>query len=162
MIAMDSPEKPAVGDGVPDQLPEASLPEASKWLVDGFNVLHAGLLHGRDRSLWWTEPQRRRLLAWVGGFRAADAEIWVVFDGARSPETNQDTGSRIRTVFAASADDWMVKTVRADSDPSRLAVVTADRQVAGRARHHGAQVVSPRAFLTFCEEPTAADDGLPL
>ena len=31
---------------------------ASVWLIDGFNVLHAGVLGGRDRSEWWTEARR--------------------------------------------------------------------------------------------------------
>ena len=58
--------------------------------------------------------------------------------------------SRVRRFFAPSADDWLVAQVRASPAPDCLAVVTADRAVAGRARHRGAQVVSPRAFLARC------------
>src|SRR5215468_4666577 len=52
-----------------------------RWLVDGFNVLHAGVLRGSDRRGWWREEARARLLARVAGFDDPAAELWVVFDG---------------------------------------------------------------------------------
>ena len=122
--------------------------EATIWLVDGYNVLHASVLGGRDRSQWWTGSRRRELLERVSGFDAA-AEIWIVFDGP------DDSGAAaeppgLHCVFAVSADDWLVDRVKKAEDPSEIAVVTADRKVAGRARGRGAQVVSPRDFLARC------------
>ena len=122
--------------------------EARIWLVDGYNVLHAGVLGGRDRSQWWTESRRRELLERVAGFDT-DAEIWIVFDGPDDPGAAAESPG-VRCVFAVSADDWLVDRVRKAEDPSEIAVVTADRQVAGRARGKGAQVVSPKAFLARC------------
>jgi hypothetical protein len=58
-------------------------------------------------------------------------------------------------VFAPSADDWLVDRVRRDAAPERLVVVTADRSLAGRVRHHGARVMSPGEFLGRCRTPTA-------
>jgi len=122
--------------------------EPSIWLVDGYNVLHAGVLGGRDRSQWWTEPRRRELLDRVAGFDA-EAELWIVFDGPEDPE--QPSGEPgPRCVFATSADDWLIQRVRRADDPSRIVVVTSDRQVAGRAQSRGAQVVSPMEFLSRC------------
>jgi predicted RNA-binding protein with PIN domain len=128
--------------------PSMARSEASIWLVDGYNVLHAGLLGGRDRSRWWTEPRRRELLDRVAGFDA-EAELWIVFDGRPDPEESPGQ-ARPRCVFATSADDWLIQRVRRADDPSRIAVVTSDRQVAGRARSRGAQVVSPTDFLSRC------------
>ena len=54
--------------------------------------------------------------------------------------------------FAPSADDWLVRRVRASSEPQRLAVVTRDRRVGGRAQHSGASVVSPAQFLGLCAD----------
>jgi predicted RNA-binding protein with PIN domain len=119
------------------------------WLIDGFNVLHAGLLGGRDRSKWWTESKRQELLARVASFEDTDAELWIVFDGRREAPESPD-GSRTHCVFAPSADTWLVERVRDAADPATTVVVTADRQVAGRAHSRGAQVVSPRDFLARC------------
>jgi hypothetical protein len=88
------------------------------------------------------------LLERVSGFDA-DAEVWIVFDGP------DDSGAEAelpgpRCVFAASADDWLVDRVRRSEDPAAIAVVTADRQVAGRARGRGARIVSPKDFLARC------------
>lgn len=118
------------------------------WLVDGYNVLHAGVLGGRDRALWWTEARRRELVERVAGF-AQDAEVWIVFDGADERGSEADPPGP-RCVFAASADDWLVERVRSAEDPSAIAVVTGDRQVAERSRGSGARVVSPKEFLERC------------
>jgi predicted RNA-binding protein with PIN domain len=122
--------------------------EPSVWLVDGYNVLHAGVLGGRDRSQWWTASRRRELLDRVAGFDPA-AELWIVFDGPEDPGS-EFARPGPRCVFAASADDWLVERVRRSDDPSRIAVVTADRQIADRARSRGAQIVSPTDFLARC------------
>jgi predicted RNA-binding protein with PIN domain len=129
----------------------------SIWLLDGFNVLHAGPLGGRDRSEWWTEPRRSELLDLAERFDDPRAEIWVVFDGPR-PEAPAEAdasarATRPRRVFAPSADEWLLAQVRAAEDPGRVAVVTSDRKIAARARHRGAQVFSPRVFLDRCAGP---------
>jgi predicted RNA-binding protein with PIN domain len=119
------------------------------WLVDGFNVLHAGVLQDRERAAWWAEPSRAQLLELAGSFDDTEAEVWIVFDGPRPPpEPPQDT--RLRVVFAPSADEWLLSHLKSAPDPSRLAVVTGDRRLAARSRHRGAQVVKPREFLERC------------
>ena len=130
-------------------------PAPAIWLVDGFNVLHAGVLHGRDRADWWSAPRRAELLALAHRFDDASVEIWVVFDGPRAgvppdPATAGAKPGGVHEVFAPSADEWLVDRVRTCPDPSQLAVVTADRRLAGRARHRGARVVAPREFLAHC------------
>jgi len=120
--------------------------EPTIWLVDGYNVLHAAVLGGKDRSEWWTGSRRRELLERVSGF---DAEVWIVFDGPDDSGTEAELPGP-RCVFAASADDWLVDRVRSAEDPAAIAVVTADRQVAGRARGRGARIVSPKDFLARC------------
>ena len=139
------------------------------WLVDGYNVLCSGMLGGRERSRWWAEEHRHELLARLEGFDDPDAEIWVVFDGSSpaGPSALSGTaaadgtaapdgkaaaeGERIRTVFAPSADDWLVAEVKRQvADARDVAVVTADRKVAGRSRHRGAQVLAPRELLRRC------------
>lgn len=129
------------------------LADPSVWLIDGYNVLHAGVLRGRDRAGWWTAPMQARVIERVERFERADAELCVVFDASRrDPERAVDPvpDSAVPVVFAPSADEWLIRRVKAADDPTRIAVVTADRKLADRARHHGARVVSPREFLSRC------------
>ena len=137
------------------------------WLIDGYNVLHAGVLRGRDRRGWWTASVQSQLVAIADTFEDPGAQIVVVFDAAK-PEAPRAAEppppSRVRLVYASSADDWLVRHVRASQAPERIAVVTADRQVQGRARHGGASVVSPLAFLARCnrqagDRPAASGSG---
>ena len=142
---------PADPSNIPTQpAGTAAAPEAetTEWLIDGFNLLHTVLLGGEERGQWWTAASRSRVLEAVA---AATQErghdrVWVVFDGSR-PAPEPATGP-LQSVFAPSADDWLVRRVKSASDPSRVVVITADRKLANRARHHGASVQTPRAFLT--------------
>ncbi len=130
---------------------EMEAAEGTLWLVDGYNVLCSGLLGGRERSRWWAEEHRQELLARLEGFDDPDAEIWVVFDGASAPAAAAQGGGRVRTIFAPSADDWLVEEVkRRVADARPVAVVTGDRRVAGRSRHRGAHIVAPRLLLGRC------------
>jgi len=127
----------------------APAPEPRVWLVDGYNVLNVGLLAGRVREGWWTGPYRDELLGRAEGFEEDGAEIWVVFDGAQ-PAGDERAG-RVRSVFAPSADEWLLARIR-ERDPAQVALVTADRRLAARARSRGVEVVAPAAFLARCRE----------
>jgi len=123
--------------------------DPSLWLVDGFNVVQRALLGGRERDEWWTARHRAELRDRRSTRRAPAAEVWVVFDGPEvEPEGSNAHGPR--RVFAPSADDWLVAKVRAAEDPEQIAVVTADRRLAGRARRRGARIVAPSEFLRRC------------
>lgn len=132
---------------------------AETWLIDGFNVVQVALLGGRDRSGWWGAPQRAELLSRAEAFEDPDASVVVVFDGARDVEPDGRPG-RVQPVFAPSADEWLLDRVRRAEDPGALVVVTADRRLAGRARHHGARIVSPGAFLARCGRSATAGAAL--
>jgi hypothetical protein len=119
------------------------------WLVDGFNVLHAGVLKGRERGDWWRSGSRAQLLALAGSFDDPEAELWIVFDGPRSTPETQET-PRLRVVFAPSADEWLLSRLRSAPDPSRVGVVTGDRRLAIRSRRRGARVIAPGEFIDRC------------
>ena len=134
----------------PDQKPPPPL-----LIVDGFNVLHAGVLLGRDRAGWWQVPAQRRLIERVQQFADPSyPEIWVVFDrrlgqGHRQGAVISDD-PRIHVVYAPSADDWIVEQVKALCGQRPVTVVTADRLLRDRARHAGGEILSPRRFLAAC------------
>jgi predicted RNA-binding protein with PIN domain len=127
---------------------EIEAQEPSLWLVDGFNVVQVALLSGRDREAWWRASRRDELLTQATRLAASGAQVEVVFDGAQPASAHAGPGAR--QVFAESADAWLVARVRAAADPQRVAVVTADRQLARRVRHHGARVIGPGEFLRRC------------
>jgi hypothetical protein len=138
----------------PEDTAHTALPEAAVWLLDGYNVLHAGLLPPGPRRDWWTGEHRQRVLAAAARFLASrpGAQVWVVFDGpspAEEPLQGGTAGVGVRSVFAPSADDWLLQRLR-EGGPGEVALVTADRRLAGRARHRGARVVAPRSFLAAC------------
>jgi len=115
----------------------------------------------RDRSKWWAEEHRERLIARVCGFTLQAEEIWIAFDGEREADERQlrtAAGAPVYLIFAPSADDWLVKRARslqrAETAESSggVAVVTRDKRVAGRSGHAGAEIVSPAGFLELCGE----------
>ena len=133
---------------------EIEAEDPALWLVDGFNVVQVALLSGRDRESWWRAERRDELMAQAARLAASGACIEVVFDGAEPASEAQGPGAR--QVFAESADAWLVARIRAAAEPGRVAVVTADRRLAGRLRHHGARVIGPGEFLRRCRlEPGA-------
>jgi predicted RNA-binding protein with PIN domain len=149
-LGVDAPPEPYLESTVSDSTPPADA-RPTLWLVDGFNVLHVVLLHGESREAWWQSKGRERVVELARAFDAPEAEVVVVFDGSQPPpagETGDATGPRV--IFAAPADDWLLTAVRNAPDPARVAVVTADRRLAARARHRGAQVVAPGAFAQRC------------
>ena len=140
---------PAYAPGVSDDA-SSDLPPLL-WLIDGYNVVCANLLGGRDRNNWWRSEYRVELLDRLEHFDDPSAELWVVFDGARPEETTADAAPRrVQTVYAPSADDWLLEQVKANVETRRVAIVTGDRKVADRARHRGAEIFEPRALLGKC------------
>ncbi len=138
--------------------PEERSPET--WLVDGFNAIQVGLLRGRDRDDWWSGARRAELLDEARAFCAGEdprTRVFVVFDGPHpAPEAPEDeTG--VRTVFAPSADAWLLTQVRSAVDPGAIRLVTADRRLAERARRRGARIVAPGEFLAACRARRAPE-----
>jgi hypothetical protein len=154
------PDPQGASEAVP-YIEEMALGENAEpriWLVDGFNALHVAVLRGRERANWWTREVREQLLARVRGFDDRSAEVWVVFDGPH-PLSEADAAASQggpRIAFAASADAWLLQRVR-EAPAGQVAVVTADRPLAARARARGARVVSPHDFLARCSEPVPED-----
>lgn len=125
-------------------------------IIDGFNVLHAGVLIGRDRAGWWQEGAQRRLIDRVEEFaNPTDAEIWVIFDRRPSAEGRAvnvaSANSRIQVNYAPSADDWIVEQVAILARHRTVTVVTADRPLRERVRRVGGGLCSPRQFLADCQ-----------
>lgn len=125
-------------------------------IIDGFNVLHAGILTGRDRANWWQPAMQHRLVTRVESCTDVTyANIWIVFDRRTHSETEyEDVSSndpRISVFYAPSADDWIVTQVEEHAHEQAITVVTADRLLRERVRRAGGTLCSPMRFLATCE-----------
>ena len=74
--------------------------------------------------------------------------------GSRSGRPLHTAAARpiVHSVYVESADDWIVRRARRAPDPERTIVVSADRQVTGRARSAGCEVWSPWSFMSRCPD----------
>jgi rRNA-processing protein FCF1 len=72
--------------------------------------------------------------------------------GSRSERPLHTAAARpiVHSVYVESADDWIVRRARRAPDPERTIIVSADRQVTGRARSAGCEVWSPWSFMSRC------------
>jgi predicted RNA-binding protein with PIN domain len=94
---------------------------------------------------WWRDRGRamtalvERLEQWA---TAEGADVTVVFERPLSPpiESSVITVAHAPEAAANSADDEIVRLVRADADPSEIRVVTSDRALSDRVRAGGASV----------------------
>jgi predicted RNA-binding protein with PIN domain len=119
----------------------------TRWVVDGMNVI------GSRPTGWWRDREgaMREL---VEELRRLDEPVVVVFDGR--PFELEGTGE-VEVRFASkrgrnAADDDITALVAAAADPSRLRVVTSDRDLEERVREHGAEVVGAGSFRARLDE----------
>ncbi|OBJ85421.1 NYN domain-containing protein [Mycobacterium asiaticum] len=120
-----------------------------RWIVDGMNVI------GSRPDGWWKDRRRamatlvERLDAWASAASGSDAErVTVVFE---RPLATPLTSSVIQVAYAPraaanSADDEIVRMVRAAPAPGEIRVVTSDRALTERVRSLGAAVHRAEGF----------------
>jgi predicted RNA-binding protein with PIN domain len=110
-----------------------------RWIVDGMNVI------GSRPDGWWRDRNRamtalvERLERWAA---AEGADVTVVFERPPSPpiESSAITVAHAPEAAPNSADDEIVRLVRADADPTEIRVATSDRTLCERVRAAGASV----------------------
>ena len=107
----------------------------TRWLVDGNNVM------GSRPDGWWRDRAgaMQRLVSALDDLAAATGdELAVVFDGRE----RDLRAVHADVAFAANADDLI-----AERAAPGLTVATSDRELAGRARRRGAEVVGAGTLL---------------
>lgn len=143
---------------------------AGRYLIDGYNLLHAVGLPARLGSKT-LHHARQRLVELIRQTHP-DADLTIVFDARQPPRglPREQAHAGVRIVFAhGSADDLIGEMVEHDAVPRSLCVVTNDRAVQEAARRRGAQVVEAMTFLervspalpptTLVEKPTSTADN---
>jgi predicted RNA-binding protein with PIN domain len=121
-----------------------------RWLVDAMNVI------GTRPDGWW-ENRRRAMVRLVDQLeRWASAEghdVTVVFERPTSPPICSAVITVGHAARAApnSADDEIVRLVRADDRPQEITVVTSDITLADRVRDAGASAYSAASFRNLID-----------
>lgn len=135
---------------------------SSEILIDGFNLLHAVVLKGRQRAQWWSAENQSRVLSLVACYRASTEseastvlvpKLCLVFDASESSQhrlTEQTGGTEhIAVEYAPHADDWIVARAE-ELRHTPPVIVSADRALLDRAARWGAGRISPWAFAEMC------------
>jgi predicted RNA-binding protein with PIN domain len=142
------------GQGLPDDDPKfidqlLTIPRIHL-LVDGYNVTKTG--YG-DRPL---ADQRAKLLAGLEGLASqTKAEITCVFDGAEIDSPIALVNSRrVRVLFSSpgeTADELIIRLVRAEPEGRPVAVVTSDKEIIAAVRREKARTVASPLLLRRLE-----------
>ncbi|MDA3962661.1 MAG: NYN domain-containing protein [Planctomycetota bacterium] len=124
-------------------------------LLDGHNILHQ---HPEFRRFMLDEPERgRRALEQA---LQGTARCHLFYDGGPGGAASRThrRGLDIHYSGAGSADDAIVAALRAGGG-SGCDVVTDDRELAGRARAHGARVLAVGGFIRNVHAGDANGEG---
>lgn len=113
-------------------------------LVDAANVV------GSRPDGWWRDRAgaATRLVeqveTWAGGADLPFARVVVVLEGQARPGAAERAGAAVEVRHATGSGDDLLAEL---AGPATL-LVTADRELAARARARGAEVVGPRWLLS--------------
>ena len=111
----------------------------TRWIVDGMNVI------GSRPDGWWRDRGRamavlvNQLEQWAS---VEGDDVTVVFERPPSPPIDSSviTIAHAPKAAANSADDEIIRLVRADANPSDIRVATSDRALSERVQAAGASV----------------------
>jgi hypothetical protein len=122
-----------------------------RWLIDGMNVI------GTRPDAWWKDRHGAmlRLVDMLERWAAAAGEdVTVVFEQPPRPPIRSTV---IEITHAPrprrdSADDEIIRILRADPEPGVVRVVTSDHWLSDRAYAAGATVEPAAAFRALIED----------
>ena len=121
-----------------------------RWIVDAMNVI------GSRPDGWWKNRREAiirlvdRLERWTP---TQDHPVTVVLERALSPPIHSSVIEIAHAPKAAanSADDEIVRLIKADRAPQDLTVVTSDSGLAERVRSAGASVYPAASFRNLID-----------
>ena len=116
-----------------------------RWIVDGMNVI------GTRPDGWWRDRHGAmvRLVDKLERWSAADGDdVTVVFEQPPRPPIQSSVVevSHAKRAAPNSADNEIVRRVRAEPDPSSVRVVTSDGVLSQQVRAAGASVYPSATF----------------
>ena len=125
-----------------------------KYVIDGYNLLHASPLIQTGSGPKWLEKQRFRLMSTLGSLMSAEDrnKTIVVFDARESPARvpSEYSYEGILVRFARDhdeADDLIEELIEAHASTSSLTVVSSDVRLQRAARRRKAAFSDSRAWF---------------
>jgi predicted RNA-binding protein with PIN domain len=124
-----------------------------RFLIDGYNLLHAmGVVGGRLGPAGLEKARLRLLGLLKGAFGAEASSVTVIFDAAGAPagapeQTNYEGLSVRFAVRHAQADDLIEELIHQASVPGHLTVVSDDRRIRDAARRRRCRDLPCLEFL---------------
>jgi predicted RNA-binding protein with PIN domain len=115
---------------------------------------------------WWKNRRSAtvRLVGQLEGWAAAEGQnVTVVFEHPTSPPIRSSVidVAHAPKAGANSADDEIVRLVRAADRPQEITVVTSDSTLADRVRGAGASTYPAASFRDLIDPITTRTDGRP-
>lgn len=144
-----------------------------RYLIDGYNLMHAlGLVRKNGGEQAWL-ASRRKLLDWLAEqlTRRSSDQFQVVFDAQRSTgtlESNLHRGVKILIARGQSADDVIEEMLAVEIQPKTLTVVSNDHRLRDAAWHHDCGWITCGAFTelalgsSFTKKARPNPEGKPL
>jgi predicted RNA-binding protein with PIN domain len=129
-----------------------------RYLIDGYNLLHAVEVRTKHDGPHSLEPARNRLLDRLRRGHGADAvNLTIVFDASRPPPgvSNRQNFHGITVLFAVGeqADDTIEQLIHHDAAPKQLTVVSNDRRLQEAARRRECRVLDCISYLEHLQHP---------
>jgi predicted RNA-binding protein with PIN domain len=130
-----------------------------RWLIDGYNVMHAGGRLGSKLGREGFARARRRFLDDLAGALGSDraARVTVVFDAAVPPRDFplETTYRGLHLVFALEdedADTRIERMIGQDSHPKTLTVVSSDHRIRHAAARRRAKPQTADEFWDWIDD----------
>ena len=125
---------------------------AEKYLIDGYNLLHALKAASPKKA----SPSRERLFAWLAEFASfKNTDTLLVLDGVGGDEELSTYRTRnFDAVFSQKipADQYIEQFLFQNRGKLLMTVVTDDRAIADMARGGGSRVLSTSAFTEMLKD----------
>jgi predicted RNA-binding protein with PIN domain len=124
-----------------------------RFLIDGYNLLHALGLATRQMTGKGLERARFKMLDWLGERRQESESICVVFDAQNSRRADQlkqhYRGIELLFAYRETADDRIEEMLQVEKQPRTLIVVSNDTRLQTAARRKGSLPWSSDQFVDW-------------
>ena len=137
-----------------------------RWLIDGYNVMHAGGRLGSHLGREGFDRARRRFLDDLAGAMGPDraAGTTVVFDANLPPRDFplETTYHGLYVVFALGdedADTRIERIIGQEPHPTKLTVVSSDRRIRLAATRRRARPMTAERFWDWIDDHRQRPDG---